>query len=196
MNKPAKLSILTAVALSLTSSVALADDPVAPRPVHQEQNISQINGQLVEVGSHSKFDYSYKRFNVAGNPLSAMVGIFGFQGSMAISSTVAIRGDLTLYDLPGSSNTGVDLTGSAAIYFKHMYQGLFLEPGLLLRSMSSYGGEQQTSTGVQTLVGYHWMWDSGLNAAIAMGVGRKLADDDQFSDDVYQNGYVRFGYAF
>lgn len=189
-----KLSILTAAVLTLASSLAHAEDPAAPRPVHEQENISQINGQLVEVGNHNKYDYSYKRFNLAANPLGAMFGFYGAQASMAVSSMVAVRGDITLYDPPGSSaEPGLEVTGSAAVYFKHMYQGLFLEPGLMLRTMPHEHGEDASTTGLQTLVGYHWLWDSGLNASVALGGGRNLASED---DEVFFNGYMRFGYAF
>jgi hypothetical protein len=77
-----------------------------------------------------------------------------------------------------------------------MYSGLFLEPGIISRTTSS-GGSDSTTFGPQVLLGYHWYWDSGFNAALAFGAGRKLNTDDSYSDDeAFVNGYLRFGYAF
>lgn len=63
-----KLSSLAFLVVSLSASAAFAENPVAPIPQHAPQNISQINGQLVEVGNHNKYDYSYKKFNIGTNP--------------------------------------------------------------------------------------------------------------------------------
>lgn len=50
------------------------------------------------------------------------------------------------------------------------------------------------------LVGWHWMWDRGLNLAVAAGVGRNWPRQDTESDyddeAPFVNGYLRFGYAF
>jgi hypothetical protein len=70
----------------------------------------------------------------------------------------------------------------------------------MVRKMnSSYSGDTDKTAGLQTLVGYHWMWDSGLNASIAFGGGRDMSTDDHEDyggDDSFVNGYLRFGYAF
>jgi len=192
-------SVLAAASLvvALSAAQASADTGVAPRPSENPENISQINGQLVEVGNHNNFDYSYRRINVGANPLGAMFGFYGVQGSYAINSMIALRGDVTLYSPPNSSTgSGFEVTASAAIYFKHMYKGLFLEPGIMLRKLENFDNKIETTSGVQTLVGYQWMWDSGLNVAIAMGGGRNLANNDGEGDDIFGNGYARFGYAF
>ena len=49
------------------------------------------------------------------------------------------------------------------------------------------------------LVGWHWMWDSGLNVALAGGLGHNWAASNDYhdrGDDMFFNGYLRFGYAF
>jgi hypothetical protein len=48
------------------------------------------------------------------------------------------------------------------------------------------------------LVGWHWTWDSGLNMALAAGVGRNIsASDDDFEEEsIFPNGYFRIGYTF
>lgn len=201
------LITLSAAAAALTiASAAAHADPVAPVPQHKPENISQVNGQLVEIGNHNKYDYTYKRFNIGTNPLSMLMGTYGVQGSIALNSMVAIRGDITAYDEGFTGGAGVDMTGSAAVYFKQMYQGLFLEPGLVLRNRKEsdyyyddsynehYTEESRTSLAFQTLIGYHWMWDSGLNVSVAGGLSRELGSDG--NEEVEPAGYMRFGYAF
>ena len=50
------------------------------------------------------------------------------------------------------------------------------------------------------LLGYHKTWDSGLNIAVALGMGRNFSSSDADVDEVNQtyfgNGYLRVGYAF
>ena len=63
---------------------------------------------------------------------------------------------------------------------------------------SSTGETTNTTFGPQVLVGWHWTWSSGLNFAIAAGAGRNWSakDTEYGSDEVFPNGYMRFGYAF
>jgi hypothetical protein len=195
MNLTIKSSLLAALAVTLFAGVAHADDPVAPRPTHKPENISQINGQLVPVGEHHNYDYSYKRFNIATNPIGMVMGLTSLQASVAVSHRVALRGDVVFYSPVDTDIHGIELTASAAVYFKQMYDGFFIEPGILMRSMSAGADDTASSSaGIQTLFGYHWMWDGGLNMSAAVGMSR-MADDDG-DDDVIPNGYLRFGYAF
>lgn len=207
MTNTSKLSLLTTLLVSLSATAAFADSPVAPIPQHQPENISQINGQLVKVGQHNKYDYSYKKYNIGTNPFGLMAGIVSGQASVALNSMVAIKGDMSLFT-GLEFGKGAEVSASAAIYFRQMYSGVFREPGLMYRSLESSsdsGGNTHGSssprditTGIQTLIGYHWMWDSGLNIALAYGIGRNLvADEDEYdSQEIFVNGYARFGYAF
>ena len=209
MTNTSKLSTLAFLVVSLSASAAFAENPVAPIPQHAPQNISQINGQLVEVGNHNKYDYSYKKFNIGTNPLGLIAGMTSIQGSVAINSMVALRGDFVLYT-DKDIGKGAEFTASAAIYFRQMYSGFYIEPGLMYRSLEKEGYDAlsfssdsntprtDTTGGFQTLMGYHWMWDSGLNVAVAAGIGRDMTkkSEDSYDDDVFFNGYMRAGYAF
>ena len=182
-----KLPLTALVVLALGSSVAQAENPPAP----EQGEVSEINGELVEVGDHNRYDYRYKRFNIGTNPIAAGLGMYSLQGSMALSSVVALRADAAVLNDSAIGNlTGVDVTASVAVYFKKMYQGLYLEPGLVGRKWKGSKGY----AGVQTLVGYQQMWDSGLNASVAYGAGRKFGKSG--SERTLVNGYIRFGYAF
>ena len=202
MKLTSKLSILAAAILSLglPSWQASADTSAAPGALASSgQGYSEIHGQPIEVGTRNRYEYGYKRLNLAANPLGAIVGFYGMQGSLAINSTIALRGDVTWYAPPtgGESQRGFEATGSVGIYFKHMYQGLFLEPGLMVRELETHSSDRDITSGLQVLVGYHWMWDSGLNVAVAAGVGRNLASNNYHEPgESFGNGYLRFGYAF
>jgi hypothetical protein len=152
---------------------------------------------------------------VSTNPIGFILGSYGVSVSYGINQNVAIRGDLNYFSPPGENDlgiTGVEIGVGAPIYFKRTYQGLFLEPGIISRTFtqsdctdydanfacSSRSDSTNTTFGPQVLVGWHWTWDSGLNFALAAGAGRNWATKDTTygGDEVFANGYMRFGYAF
>jgi hypothetical protein len=102
---------------------------------------------------------------------------------------------------------GYELGVGVPIYFRRTYQGVFLEPGIILRRSWSdyddYDDSPDTEAGPQILVGWHWTWDSGLNVAAAIGAGRDIAGCqseceyyEENDEEPFVNGYLRFGYAF
>ena len=174
-------------------------------------NVNTLNGQLVPVGQENDYLKKYKRWNVSTNPLGWVWGSYGVSVSYGLNQNIAIRGDINYYSPPGQDGdyqvSGVEVGVGLPIYFRRTYQGLFLEPGLASRTFtdsyscdgcSSTGETTNTTFGPQVLVGWHWTWSSGLNFAIAAGAGRNWAtkDTEYGSDEVFPNGYMRFGYAF
>ena len=120
-----------------------------------------------------------------------MAGVYGVAASYAVSSNVAIKVDGTYFNIIDSDDEGFQIDLTAPIYFRKVYTGIFLEPGVMARNFGeSDSGE--TEAGPQVMVGYHFLADSGLNVAIAAGAGRSLTGDK----DAFVNGYLRFGYAF
>jgi hypothetical protein len=205
-NLPISLSI-AALSLSAVASTASAQ-PSTEAPASTSGEVSKVDGQIVPVGEQNRYEYDYKKWNVSTNPLGLLLGSYGVSASYAINQRIAIRGDVNYYDPVGDSSlTGFEVGVGAPIYFKKMYNGLFLEPGVVvMHAKDSEVDESATLVGPQALVGYHWYWDSGLNVALAFGVGRNFntgSSDDgdrstELSDkaDVFANGYLRFGYAF
>jgi hypothetical protein len=164
-------------------------------------DVSTLNGQLVPVGDVNRYRYSYKRHNVSTNPLGIILGSYGLSGSYALNERIALRGDINYYAPVGSSTRGVELGIGAPIYFRKMYSGLFLEPGVIFRAVGAeYADEKNVVVGPHALVGYHWYWDSGLNVSAAVGVGRNWntsSDKQRYGEDeIFPSGYLRFGYAF
>lgn len=192
--------------LTVSAAAATAQAQPSPAPMraaevdaqNRADDISTINGQLIEVGDHNRYRFSHRTWNVSTNPIGLVLGYYGASLSYAFSDHIALRGDLSYYDPVESDTTGFEVGVGAPIYLRKMYSGLFLEPGVISRTMSS-GDESTTTVGPQVLLGYHWYWDSGFNAAIAVGAGRNwnTGDDELAGDEeLFANGYLRFGYAF
>lgn len=187
-----------------------APAPTAPAtgaPQNEDwNNLSHINGQLVKVGEANEYRKTYKRTIVSTNPLGWMYGSYGLSVSYGLNNNLAIRGDVNYIDgFFGDDSRGVEIGVGLPIYFRRTYQGLFLEPGFISRQ-SSYNcsgcagngsdiSDTVSTYGPQMLVGWHWTWDSGLNFALAAGIGRNWASDSDYSEP-FGNGYMRFGYAF
>ncbi len=207
-------SVIVAVAAVLSSLAGRAawaqqayDSEDTPPTVHVtasepppggRADLSHINGVPIPVGTHNEYYYTFKRWNVSSNPVGWVMGSYGVSVSYGLGQNVALRGDLDFYKPVGSGAAGYELGVGLPIYFRRTYQGLFLEPGLIVRELGD-GDYRTEEKGPQVLVGWHWSWDSGLNFAIALGVGRNLANKDgnyNGGDELFPNGYMRFGYEF
>jgi hypothetical protein len=201
-------AVLASTLLAGAAGVAAAQPSTAtPAPqTHDWNDVSHINGQLVPVGESNSYEKEFRKTNVSSNPIGWMVGFYGLSVSHAINDHIAIRGDANYYSPVDTDLTGTELGIGAPIYLRRTYQGAFLEPGAIIRhtkyEYSEDGGgatDESTTIGPQMLFGWHWTWDSGLNVAMAAGLGRDLEDDDDGEGDdepVFFNGYFRVGYAF
>jgi hypothetical protein len=182
--------------------------PMVAQPAPQNydwNNVSHINGTPVPVGDVHEYLYTLRKTNISSNPVGWILGFYGVSVSYALSNNVAIRGDLNYMSPTDSNTTGAELGIGLPIYLRRTYQGPFIEPGLITRTFTNhdtYGGSDSSSTtaGPQMLVGWHWMYDSGLNLAIALGAGRNFSSNQSSSsyseDEPFVNGYFRVGYAF
>jgi hypothetical protein len=210
-------STLLTSALLTISSLASAQPsaaPVSPDPAPQNMawnDVCHINGQLVPCGESNTYVKKVRKTNISTNPIGLLLGDYTIAVSEAISNHVAIRGELDYLSPIDSEYTATELDISAPIYLRRTYQGAFVEPGVVIRhsddgycsdgAYSSTSGctDSHKTVGPEMLLGWHWTWDSGLNVAIAGGVGRNLtASSDEYSSDdkVFANGYLKVGYAF
>ena len=194
---------------STVATPAAASVAVNGAPQNEDwSNVSHINGQLVKVGETNDYKKAFKRTNISTNPIGFIYGSYGVSASYGLNDHVAIRGDLNyLSGYLDEDTSGVEIGVGAPIYFRRTYQGAFLEPGFISRrfthtyscdfecASNSATTETVSTFGPQMLVGWHWTWDSGLNIAVAGGVGRNWASADSY-DKIFPNGYLRFGYAF
>ena len=190
-------------------AVAVAATTTAPQNERWE-DVSHINGTLVKVGEKGDYLLRYRKTNISTNPIGWMFGFYGVSVSHAIHPNVAIRADANI--IAFENTDGYEIGASLPIYFKKVYSGPFVEPGIITRGTrhesycdaSYYGGgcmdTTDTMVGPSVLFGWHWTFDSGLNVAAAFGAARNLANQtDAYGysgDAVEPAGYFRIGYAF
>jgi hypothetical protein len=141
--------------------------------------------------------------NVSLNPVGWLVGLYGLSVSRGLGQHVALRADAN-YFRPTGSLHGFEVGVGLPLYPRHTYDGLFFEPGFIVRRTASddepHGCEcRRSSVGPQLLLGWHWRWDNGVNLAVAFGLGSNWVADDSDEDpgdNIFFNGYLRLGYAF
>jgi hypothetical protein len=175
----------------------------AAEPAPQNEawnNVSHINGQLVPVGERGNYLYKWKTTNISSNPLGWLVGFYGLSLSYAVSDHVVVRGDGNIIRPIETDAHGYELGATAPIYFKRVYQGPFIEPGVLVRDLDTTD-EQRRFTGAQVNFGWHWTFDSGLNVSAAIGAARRLGKtesniDGDVESPIEPTGYFRVGYAY
>jgi hypothetical protein len=212
----ALFALVATTASVQAASAQQAGDPESPpaqgaaSSATREQGLSQINGQLVPVGTHNEYYYDFKRWNVSTNPVAGIMGLYSLQLSYGLTDNVAVRGDVSYYNLVEDSNDddGFEVSLGVPLYLRRTYQGAFVEGGLTYRHMTYRDGGavtgEDTTVGPHVLVGWHHTWDSGLNVSYAFGLGRDFSDNDSDDPDagydtdspLFVNGYFRVGYAF
>lgn len=175
---------------------APAEKPVPPPPqTHEWNQVSHINGNLIRVGEQVDYLNEFPRTNIQTNPLNWVFGSFGVSVTHAFHRHLAIGGHVDLVD--DGSGQGANYGIAAPVYFRRAYSGLFLEPGIEVKTRKDY----DTVGGPHVSIGYHWIWDGGLNTSIGFGVGKDTFGTDEedhyeYDNDQYFRGYWRFGYAF
>ena len=173
---------------------APAQPPPPASPDNNDPNtvandVSTLNGQLVEIGDKNRYRYSHKQWNIAANPFGFLFNWYSISGSKALSNNVALRGEVSFSTENDSNALGLGI--GLPLYFKKVYTGLFLEPGISMFS----AGTDTVWAGPQLVIGYHWYWDSNFNLAAAIGVGRNWSNEDSFTE-TFPAGYFQVGYAF
>ena len=176
----------------------------AQHSTQNEENVSTLNNQIVKVGERNEYLYDYFKYNVSVDPLGLIVGSYEVAGSYAFHPNLAVRLSVGyVYEPYGVKIKGFSTTLSLPVYFKKVYSGIFLEPGISFATVRETNGDQKaTAIGPEMLVGWHWMWDSGLNFAAAFGVQRnftgKESDDGALANysKFRATGYLTAGWAF
>jgi hypothetical protein len=165
-------------------------------------NVSHINGTPVKVGERNEYLVQFKKNNIMANPFGLFFGLYDLSASHALSQNLAVSAAIT------GTDEFFQFSATLPLYFRRTFSGPFLEPGILVRSEKEYDyaydcydctSSMSTSwAGPQLMIGWQWMFDSGLNMSAAFGLAKKLdgADSEYSSDDPEANGYFRVGYAF
>src|SRR5262245_44603099 len=156
----------------------------AAEPAPQNEawsDVSHINGTPVPVGERGNYLYKWKKTNIASNPIGWMVGFYGLSISHALGNNLAIRGDANMIRDTDGDDRGYEFGVTAPLYLKRVYQGPFLEPGVIVRDFNA-GDEKRAFVGPQVNLGWHWTFDSGLNLAVAFGLARRMNPNDSNSE--------------
>jgi len=204
-DSPPDVVVVTPVPVVVTGASPIAPQPAQPAPQNEDwNNVSHINGHPVPVGERGDFIYKWKKTNVATNPIGWMIGIYGISVSHAVTDNIAIRGDANILDIEDTA--GYEVGASVPIYFKRVFQGPFIEPGIIVRELHDkdefcdFDCSDKPSLGPSVVFGWHWTFDSGLNVAAAFGLMRNINKQDTMDfdsgSDIEPSGYFRVGYAF
>jgi hypothetical protein len=187
--------------------------PAPPPPQNEAwDNVSHINGVPVPVGERNRYLYDFKKTNLQVNPIGPFFGYYEAAVSHALSSNIALSVEVALMNEDNSNETALQVAASLPIYFKRTFDGPFLEPGLVVRNESVNNDDycddcaqpgSSTFVQVEMMVGWTWMFDSGLNMSAAIGVAKRVGNtnnpddyDDEGDNNVSPAGYFRVGYAF
>lgn len=169
--------------------------PALQTPPQNEDwsNVSHINGVPVKVGERGDYLYKYKKINISANPFGFFFGYYDVAASVGVSRNVAITGAFTGINIDGNQIYQVSV--SAPIYFRRTFSGPFIEPGVVIGSSGCGDGCMANSyVGPEMMFGWHWNYDSGLNASVAFGLAKDMSGNDD--NDVLPAGYFRVGYNF
>jgi hypothetical protein len=183
------------VAQTAAPGQMVATAAVAGPPQNEPwNNVSHINGQIVKVGERGDYLLGWKTTSIATNPLGWIVGFYGLSVSHAVHDNVAIRVDGNVFSFENTG--GYEVGVSAPLYLRRVFQGPFLEPGVIARNFDSCEdcGSRPASVGPEVLFGWHWTFDSGFNVSTAVGAMRNLNHSGGGSN-VEPAGYFRVGYA-
>jgi len=180
-------------------------------PINESwNNVSHINGTVVPVGDRNAYLYNFKKNNIQTDPLAWMFGYYQIAGSHALTQNIAVSVELSGWSTDHGNSSGYQLAASLPIYFKRTFSGPFLEPGLVVHNDNNsyyndcYDCSYDTTSsmshvwaGPEVLVGWSWMFDSGLNMSAAFGAAKRMSDNQGSSSDSPDPvGYFRVGYAF
>lgn len=157
-----------------------------------------------------------KTVNIASNPFSWIIGLYGLGVSVALHDQIALHADTNyLDDVAGSNHVkGYELALGVTVYPRRAFSGLLIEPGVRFRRVFEHckgcgdfdGADLQTRTttaGPELLVGWQWMIDSTFNVAVAVGPLYNVkhrtmlysANGKPLDSALELDGYVRLGFA-
>lgn len=170
-----------------------------------DDKYSNIEGQVVPVGEKNRYEYDYPKWNIYTNPFSWFWGQMSLGASRAIHQNFTINGSAGfLYGYWGEPNVYGGLFDlSATAWFRKVFSGFYLEPGVALVFATQGGTADVSATvgGPQLIAGWGWIWDSGFNINLGLGLGYYWGKGDNFQntsylDGIFPTGKLAFGYAF
>ncbi len=157
-----------------------------------------------------------KTVNIASNPFSWIVGLYGLSVSVALHDRIALHADSNFYEnISGFDvSKGYELGLGVTLYARRTFSGPFIEPAVRLRRQFEHckgcgdfdGADintRGTTVGPELLVGWQWLLDSRFTIAVALGLLYDVnhhtmlygANGEPLDSAIGPDGYVRLGLA-
>jgi len=139
------------------------------------------------------------------NPISLAFGNFNLSYQRALNNASAIQvGANYWYRLFGTDVSGFGIRGGYQFFItnraKAAPEGFYIGPQLSFNGFSvSETDESVTSVGIGLLLGYQWVWDSGVTLDLGAGPIYQFANDentDESFDGFLPNITIAVGYNF
>src|SRR5690606_12632549 len=123
------------------------------------------------------YRHTYKTWNVWTNPFGFFFGSFNLGVSYAFHQNLKVNASPTfIYFFSADPKVvGGGLTLSTTVFFKKMYDGFYLEPGVTALYVSQDRDVGSSTVkgmvgGPQLIGGWGWVWDSGFNINLGFGL--------------------------
>jgi len=204
-----KIALSFLAAFTLVSTIATSASAEEKRFGDEEYNTLPTNKPVIPVGERNRYRNAYQTWNVWTNPFGYFWGNFNLGISYAFHQNVKVNLEpqFIYFFLADPKVVGGGATLSTSIYFKKVYDGFYLEPGariLYLSQERKFGGSKADGLvgGPQLIAGWSWIWDSGLNFNVGLGVGYywgntgKDVEDTEAFEGIFPAGNLQFGFAF
>jgi hypothetical protein len=161
-------------------------------------------------------DDDHRRFTIASDPLSWIVGLYGLRAGVALDDRIALHADTNYLETQAGSNLakGYEIGLSVTLYARRAFSGPLVESGVRFRRQFEHCkgcgdfdfadiNTRATTVGPEILVGWQWMIGSTFNVAVGFGLLYDLnhhptlytADGTPIGSAIEPDGYLRIGFA-
>lgn len=157
---------------------------------------------------HAQSTAEPKKWNISTNPFRYFFGDFNANVQYALHDHITV-GFSPFYTYAYRFEPAVHGFGgrvSVAAYFDKVYEGFHLDAGMAYQRLSqdaTVGGSNSENVYCPDfLTSWAWLWDSGFNAFVGIGLGYYFGGGEIFVgekldyDGVGFSGKFGFGYAF
>ena len=139
------------------------------------------------------------------NPLSLAFGNFNLAYQRALSDASAIQiGANYWYNILGTKVSGLGARGAYQFFItnraKPAPEGFYIGPQMSVNRVNvTETGEKVTTVGIGLMLGYQWIWDSGVTLDLGAGPMYQFANEstnDESVEGFLPNITIAIGYNF
>ncbi|MGA0164408.1 MAG: DUF3575 domain-containing protein [Bdellovibrionota bacterium] len=148
-------------------------------------------------------------WKISTNPFGYFLGVYSASASYALTNQIAVnvQPEFLYAYFVDPVIWGLGARAGVPIYFDQTYDGFYLEPGFVLNYVRQNGsGLIEATSGVMLgpdlIAGHNWLWASGFNIDLGIGLGYKWVSFDTVDtkagtfDGILPTARLSFGYAF